>query len=57
MRFQVIMAAISLIKELLRFLAKHRKCDCPESQARHLEHIAHQAKIATDSDEDINIII
>ena len=58
MTIQLWIAALGLIRELLKYLRESKSCDCKEKQRLKLVHMAAQVKQANyDKKTDLKIIV
>ena len=58
MDWKVILTALSLLRELLKFLKERRNCKCNSEKARRLAFIRDQVKAAnSEGREDLEIIV
>lgn len=55
MNWQVILAGISLLRELLRYFKEQKKCSCPTKQVAMIQDIRAQVAKATTENKDLNI--
>lgn len=55
MNWQVILAGISLLRELLRYFKEQKKCSCPAKQVVMIKDIRAQVAKATAENKDLNI--
>lgn len=57
MNWRVILAGLSLLRELLAYLRKRKDCTCPKAQASEISKIRDDVAMATELDKDLEIII
>lgn len=57
MNWKVILAGLSLLRELIKYLRERKKCDCPDTQAHTMRVITEQIKTARTENADLKIIV
>ena len=55
MNWKVILAALALLKELIRYLSERKKCDCPKTKVHELKTITEKIAKARKEDKELNI--